>query len=179
MPCNSCIALNDNLDKSRDEIALVKSNASLPCVLCESLLAEIKELKLTNTTCVDELDHVRAEICKIKFMPCSMCSLIPSDDACLTSCDIHDILLDVNDDACSCELICTSCIELENDVLALKQMRDDISVKLVEHNDMSARLEIEVDLLCTTFAKCIEEQVKSLRNVPCGTCDRLKLENEF
>ncbi|KAG2620964.1 hypothetical protein PVAP13_3NG152063 [Panicum virgatum] len=45
---------------------------------------------------------------------------------------------------------------------------------------MSARLEIEVDLLRTTHAKCIEEQVvESLRNAPCGTCDRLKFENEF
>ena len=41
MPCNSCIALNDNLDKARDDIALLKSNASLPCVCCESLLAEL------------------------------------------------------------------------------------------------------------------------------------------
>jgi len=85
----------------------------------------------------------------------------------------------VNDDACSCGLICTSCIDLENEVLALKHMRDDMSAKLVEHNDMSARFEIEVDLLRTTFAKCIEEQVESLRNALCGTCDRLKFENEF
>ena len=58
-------------------------------------------------------------------------------------------------------------------------MRNDMSAKLVEHNDMSARFEIEVDLLRTTFAKCIEEQVESLRNALCGTCDRLKFENEF
>ena len=49
MPYNSCIALSDNLDKARDEIAFMKSNASLSCVLCESLLAEINELKLTHT----------------------------------------------------------------------------------------------------------------------------------
>ena len=53
-------------------------------------------------------------------------------------------------------------------------MRDDMSVKLVEHNDMSARFEIEVDLLHTKYDKCIEEQVESLRNALCGTCDRLK-----
>ena len=58
-------------------------------------------------------------------------------------------------------------------------MPDDMSAKLVEHNNMSARFEIEVDLLRTTFAKCIEEQVESLRNALCGTCDRLKSENEF
>ena len=93
--------LNDDLDKARDDIALLKSNVSLPCVSCESLLAEIKELKLTQTTCVDELEQARVEICKMKSMPCSMCSLVLDDDVCLTSCDTHDILLDVNDDACS------------------------------------------------------------------------------
>ena len=56
----------------------------------------------------------------------------------------------------------------------MKRMRDDMSVKLVEHNDMSARFEIEVDLLHTTYDKCIQEQVESLRNALCGTCDRLK-----
>jgi len=178
-PCNSCIALNDDLDKARDDTALLKSNASLPCVSCESLLAEIEELKLTQTTCVDQLEHARVKICEMKSIPCSMCSFILDDDVCPTSCDINDTLSDVNDDDCSCGLICTSCIEFENDVLALKQVRDDMSAKLVEHNDMSVRFEIEVDLVRTTFAKCIEEQVKSLRNALCGTCDRLKLENEF
>ena len=61
MPYNSCIALSDNLDKARDEIALLKSNASLPCGSCESLLAEINKLKLSYTTCV-EVEHARAEI---------------------------------------------------------------------------------------------------------------------
>ena len=107
MPCNSCIALNDNLDKARDDIALLKSNASLPCVYCESLLAEVNELKLTHTTCVEQLEHARAEICEMKSMPCSMCSLILDDNVCPTSCNTHDTLLDVNDDAYSCGLICT------------------------------------------------------------------------
>ena len=75
--------LNDDLDKARDDIALLKSNASLPCVSCESLLAEINELKLTHTTCVDELEQARVEICKMKSMPCSMCSLVLNDDSCL------------------------------------------------------------------------------------------------
>ena len=144
MPCNSCVASNDDLYKARDEIALIKSNASLPCGSCESLLAEINELKLTHTTCVEQLEHARAEICEMKSMPCSMCSLILDDNTCLTSCDTHDILLDVNDDACSCGLICTSCIDLENEVLALKRMRDDMSAKLIEHNEMSANLVILV-----------------------------------
>ena len=49
MPCNFCITLNNNLNKARDEIALMKSNVSLPYASCESLLAEINELKLTHT----------------------------------------------------------------------------------------------------------------------------------
>ena len=56
-----------------------------------------------------------------------MCSFILDDDVCPTSCDIHDTLPDVNDDDCSCRLICTSCIELKNEVLVLKRMRDDMS----------------------------------------------------
>ena len=116
--------LNVDLDKAKDEIALLKSNASLPCGSCESLIAEINELKLTHTTCVGQFEHARAEICEMKSMPYTKCSLILDDDICHTSCDTHDILPDVNDDACSCGLICTSCIDLGNEVFALKQMRD-------------------------------------------------------
>jgi hypothetical protein len=65
MSCNSCVALNINLDVARSKIALLKTSSSLPCVSCESLLAEINELKLTHTTCVDELEHARAEICEL------------------------------------------------------------------------------------------------------------------
>ena len=49
MPCNSCDVLHNDLDMARNEIALLKSNTSLPCVSCECLLAEINELKLTHT----------------------------------------------------------------------------------------------------------------------------------
>ena len=174
MPCNSCVALHNDLDLARNKIVVLKSSASLPCVFCESLLAEINKLNLTHSTAVDELEHDRAKICEMKSMPCSMCSFIVDDNICSTSCDIHDTLSDVNDNDCSCDFICTSCINLENEVLALKQMRDEMSAKLAEHNDMSARFEIEVDLLHTTYAKCIEEQMESLRNALCGTCDRLK-----
>ena len=62
MPCNSCDVLHNDLYKARDEIALMKRNASLPCGSYESLLAEIDNLKLTHTTCVNELEHARAEI---------------------------------------------------------------------------------------------------------------------
>ena len=110
----------------------------------------------------------------MKSMPCSMCSSILNDDVCLTSFDNHDTLLDVNDDDCSCGLLCTSCIDLENEVLALKQMRDDMSAKLVEHNEMSANLVKEIELLRTNYAKCIEKETNNLRNDSCGSCDRLK-----
>ena len=171
--------MNVDLDKAKDEIALLKSNASLPCVSCESLIAEINELKLTPTTCVEQLEHARYEIYEMKSMPRTKCSLILDDDICHTSCDNHDILFDVNNDACSCGLICTSCIDLENEVLALKRVRDDMSAKLIQHNEMSANLVKQIELLQNTYAKCIEEQVESLRNAPCGTWDRLKSENEF
>ena len=105
---------------ARSKIALLETSASLPCVPCESLPAEINKLKLTHTTCVDELEHARAEIGDMKSTPCSKCSLLLVDDACHTSCDDDDALVDVNDDTCSCGLICTSCIDLESEVLALK-----------------------------------------------------------
>jgi len=49
---------------------------------------------------------------------------------------------------------------------------------LVEHNKMSANLEKEIELLRTTYAKCIGKEMENLKNAPCGTCDRLKFENE-
>ena len=116
MPRNSCVSLHNDLDLARNKIALLKSNASLPCVSCESLLAKINDLKLTHSTCVEELEHAKAEICEMKSMSCSMCSLVLDDDSCLTSCDNHETLLDVNNDDCSCGLICTSCIDLKNEI---------------------------------------------------------------
>jgi hypothetical protein len=112
-------------------------------------------------------------------MPYSKCSLFLVEDACHTSCDDDDdALMGVNDDTCSCGLICTSCIDLESEVLALKKMRDDMSAKLVEHDEMSANLDKENELLRTTYAKCIEEEINNLRNMTCGTCECLKSQNE-
>jgi hypothetical protein len=108
----------------------------------------------------------------MKSMPYGLCSLNVNDNSCLTSCVNHDALLDVNDDVSSTGLICTSCIELKNEVLALKQMRDD-------HNEMSSNLEKEIELLRTTYAECIEKEMQILKNAPCGTCDHLKFENEL
>jgi hypothetical protein len=178
LPCFTCKDLRKDLDCARDELTLLKSNDSLPCTSCEFLLAKINELKLTHSTCVDELEHTRAKIDEISSRPCSLCSLNVNDDACLTSCDNHDALLDVNDDVSLTGLIFTSCIEFENEVLALKQMRDDMSAKLVEQNEMSANLEKENELLHTTYAECIGKEMENLKNAPCGTCDRLKFENE-
>jgi hypothetical protein len=178
MPCNSCVALNDELDMARSKIALLESSASLPCVSCESFLAEINELKLTHTTCVDELEHARAEICDMKSMPCSKCSVLLVEDACHTSCDDDNALQDVNNVACSCDFVCTYCINLESEVLALKKMREDMSTKLVEHDEMSANLEKENELLHTTYAKYIEKEIYNLRNMTCGTCESLKSQNE-
>jgi hypothetical protein len=172
MPCLACVDLHKDLDKARDEISLLNSNASLPCVSCESLLAEINEPKLTHTTCVDELEHARTKIDEISSRPCSLCSLKLIDDACFTSCVNNEALLHVNNDVSSTSLICTSCIDLKNEVLALKQMRDDMSTKLVEHNEMSANLDKEIELLHTTYAECIEKEMENLKNAPCGTCDR-------
>jgi hypothetical protein len=123
---------------ARSKILLLESNAFLSCVSCEFLHAEINELNLTHTTCVDELEHARAEIC-----------------------DNVDALLYVNDVACSCDFICISCIDLESEALSLKKMHEDMSTKLVEHDDMSANLEKENELLRTTYAKCIEEEINN------------------
>ena len=71
---------------------------------------------MTHNTCVDELEHARAEIVDISCRPHSLFSLNVNCDACLDSCDNHDALLDANDDVSSNGLICTSCIELENEV---------------------------------------------------------------
>jgi hypothetical protein len=57
-------------------------------------------------------------------------------------------------------------------------MRDDMSAKLVEHDEMSANREKENELLHTKYAKCIEEEINNLRNMTCGTCERLKSQNE-
>lgn len=149
MPCNSCVALNDNLEKAMDEIMLLESNASLPCVSCESLLAEIKELKLTHTTCVDELEHARSIISELESMP-SVCSL--SEVACQTSCDADSL----HNDICCIHASCTSCIDLKNEVEALKILRDDMSAKLLKHNEMSAKLEKKLELLRTTCAKPLD-----------------------
>lgn len=80
LPCFACKYLHKDLDKVRDEIALLMSNDSLPCVSCESLISEIKEL--THITFVDQLEHARAKMVGISSRPYSLCSLHANDDAC-------------------------------------------------------------------------------------------------
>jgi hypothetical protein len=67
---------------------------------------------------------------------------------------------------------------LENGVLALKNMCEDMSAMLVEHDAMSANLDKENELLRTTYAKCIKEEINNLRYMTCGTCEHLKSQNE-
>jgi hypothetical protein len=37
--------------------------------------------------CVGDLEHARAEICDMKSMSCTKCSLLLVEDACNSSCD--------------------------------------------------------------------------------------------
>ena len=53
-----------------------------------------------------------------------------------------------------------------------------MSAKLVEHNEKSANLVKEIELLRTNYAKCIEKKTEILINDSCGSRDRLKHENE-
>jgi hypothetical protein len=54
--------------------------------------------------------------------------------------DDHDVLLDIN--ACNMSTIsCTSCNDLKHEIDDFKQVHDDMSAKLVEHNKKSANLE--------------------------------------
>jgi len=67
-----------------------------------------------------------------------MCSLKENGDACLASIDNHDALHGISKIDAS-PIICTTCIDLKSEVEALKRICDDMSAKLFEHNDMSAK----------------------------------------
>jgi uncharacterized membrane-anchored protein YhcB (DUF1043 family) len=63
-----------------------------------------------------------------------------NNDTCINSNDNHDVFLDIN--ACTVSTIsCTSCNNLKHEIDDLKQVHDDMSAKLVEHNEKSANLE--------------------------------------
>jgi hypothetical protein len=112
------------------EIELLKSNVS--CDSCVGMLAENEKLKLDYSICIEQLEISRDEIIEINSMHSITCSSTLNNATCIDSNDNHDVLLDIN--VCNMSTAsCTSC----ND---LKQVRDDMSVKLVEHNEKSANL---------------------------------------
>jgi hypothetical protein len=120
------------------EIELLKSNVS--CDSCVGMLAENEKLKLDYFTCVEQLEIARAEIIEINSMHSSTCSSTLNNDACIDSNDNHDVLLDIT--ACNVSTIsCASCIDLKHEIDDFKQVRDDMSAKIVEHNEKSANLE--------------------------------------
>jgi hypothetical protein len=120
------------------EIELLKSNVS--CDSCVGMLVENEKLKLDYSTCVEQLEIARAEIIEINSLHSSTCSSILYNDTCSDSNDNHDVLLGIN--ACNVSTIsCTSCNDLKNEIDYLKQVHDDMSAKLVEHNEKSANIE--------------------------------------
>jgi hypothetical protein len=101
----------------------------MSCDSCVGMLAKNKKLKLDYFTCVEQLEIAMTEIIEIN----SMHSSIDSNDN-------HDILLDIN--ACNVSTIsCASYINLKHEIDDFKQVCDDMSIKVVEHNEKSANLE--------------------------------------
>jgi hypothetical protein len=120
------------------EIELLKSNVS--CDSCVGMLAENEKLKLDYSTCVEQLEIARAEIIEINSLHSSICSCTLNNDTCSDSNDNHDVLLDINVYNVF-TISCTSCNYLKHEIDDLKQVCDDISAKLVEHNEKSANFE--------------------------------------
>jgi hypothetical protein len=116
------------------EIELLKSNVS--CDSCAGMLAENEKLNLDYSTCVEQLEIAMAEIIEINSMHSSTYSSILNNNTCIDSNYNHDILLDIN--ACNVSTIdCASCIDLKYEIDDFKQVRDDMSAKLVEHDEKS------------------------------------------
>jgi RNA polymerase-interacting CarD/CdnL/TRCF family regulator len=96
-------------------------------------------LKLDYFTCVEQLEIARAEIIEINSLHSTTCSSTLNNGTCIDSNDNHDVLPDIN--ACNVSTIsCTTCKDLKYEILELKQVHDDMSAKLVEHNEKSANL---------------------------------------
>jgi hypothetical protein len=120
------------------KIELLKSNVS--CHSCVGMLSENKKLKLDYSTCVEQLEIAMVEIIEINSLYSSTCSSTLNNDTCINSNDNYNVLLDIN--ACNVSTIsCTSCNDFKHEVDDLNQMCDDMSAKLVEHNEKSANLE--------------------------------------
>jgi glutaredoxin-related protein len=119
------------------KIELLKSNVS--CDSCVGMLAENEKLKLDYSTCVEQHEIARAEIIEINSLHSSTCSSTLSNDTCIDSNINPDVLLDIN--ACNMSTIsCALCNDLKHEIHDLKQVHDDMSAKLVEHNEKSANL---------------------------------------
>jgi hypothetical protein len=104
------------------------------------MLAEIEKLKLYYFTCVEQLEIARAKIIEINSMHSSTCSSTLNNNTCIDSNDDHDVLLDINAYNVS-TIDCTSCIDLKHEIDDFKQVCDDMSVKLIEHDEKSANHE--------------------------------------
>jgi hypothetical protein len=118
------------------------------------MLAENEKLKLDYSTCVEQLEIARAEIIEINSMHSSTCSSTLNNDTHIDSNDNHDVLLDIN--VCNVSTVaCASCIDLKHEIDDFKQLRDDMSVKLVEHNEKSVNLE-KVRQSCDLVDACHE-----------------------
>jgi hypothetical protein len=120
------------------EIELLKANVSYDS--CVGMLAQNEKLKLDYSACVEQLEIASAEIIQINSLHSSTCSSTLDNDTWMDSSDDHDVLLDIN--ACNVSTIsCTSCNDLKHEIDDFKQVHDDMSAKLVEHNKKSANLE--------------------------------------
>jgi hypothetical protein len=83
------------------EIELLKSNVS--CDSCVGMLTKNEKLKLEYSTCVEQLEIIRAEIIEINSSHSSICSSTLNNDTCIDSNDIHNVLFDIN--ACNVSTI--------------------------------------------------------------------------
>jgi hypothetical protein len=140
--CDSLVSGNYKMIRTiaclNSEIELLKSNVS--CDSCVCMLAENKKLKLDYSTCVEQPEIARAEIIEINSMHSSTCSSTLNNNTCIDSNDNHDVLLDIN--ACNVSTIdCASYIDLKHEIDDFKQVHDDMSMKLIEHDEKSANHE--------------------------------------
>jgi hypothetical protein len=140
------------------EIELLKANMS--CASCVGMLAENKKLKLDYSTCVEQLEIAMTEIIEINFMHSSTYSSTLNNNTCIDSNDNHDALLDINTYNVS-TISCASCNDLKHDIDDLKQVCDDMSVKLVKYNEKSANLE-KVRQNCDLVDACRENNFLKL-----------------
>jgi hypothetical protein len=119
------------------KIELLKLNVSFDS--CVGMLAKNEKLNLDYSTCVEQFEIGRAEIIEINSFHSSTYSSTLNSDTCIDSNDNYDILLDIN--VCNVSTIsCTSCNNLKHEIDDLKQVHNDMSAKLVEHNETISKL---------------------------------------